>query len=220
MKKIIYSIVIVAIALSGIYYYITRPVSAPSVPQTEVVAEMASSYPTYTIGTGSVAEFRIGEELRGKPFMVVGVADMLSGTITLSESQTLERVLSIGEIKVNARTFKTDSTQRDGAIARAILKSENPEYEFIVFTPTEGAEIAVTPDGSFSDSLSGTLTIAGISKPATFKITGTASADSLAGLAETTITRSDFGLTIPNIPFVANVDETIAIKVTIVAPAK
>lgn len=225
MKKIIYIVIILGIVGGGVYRYLTRPVSAPSNPAPEQTSPFVDNnspqdFPTYTIGSGSQVEFRIGEVLRGEPFMVVGTADTLSGTIALSENPALERVLSIGEIRINARTFKTDSPQRDGAIGRMILKSENPEYEFIIFAPSIGTEIAIAPNNTFKGSVSGTLTIAGISKPAVFNIQGLASPDMLSGTAETTIKRTDFKLTIPNIPFVANVDEVVTLKATIIAPVK
>lgn len=221
MKKIIYSIIGVASILGAFYYYTTRPLSAPSVEQTELASEDVSSrFPTYTISESSTVTFTLGEILRGKPFTVVGTTNNLSGTLALSENPALERVLVVGEIKVNARTFKTDSTQRDGAIGRLILKSENPEYEFITFTPNADAEIFVAPDGTFNDTIAGTVTIAGITKPTLFTVTGNTSTERVSGTAETTINRTDFGLTIPNLSFIANVDETVAVKITLSAEAQ
>jgi hypothetical protein len=41
----------------------------------------------------------------------------------------------------------------------------------------------------------------------------------LVGQAETTVQRSDFNLSIPNVPFVANVGEDVALKLNLVANA-
>jgi polyisoprenoid-binding protein YceI len=211
--------VVLAIAVIGIgaYLYVTR---APSAPSQDVSGFNATSTTgssvtgTYNIVSAeSVARFEVGEVLNGAPFTAVGTTTQIGGTITVGTSS-----VSIGTIRINARTFKTDSERRDGAIARAILKSETAANEFIVFVPKTVSgqlrPLAATPQ---TFTVSGDLTIAGVTKPAVFTIEAAVVNGAIIGEARTTVLRSAYGITIPNVPFVASVDDEVEVSATIVA---
>ena len=156
-------------------------------------------------------EFRIDEVLRGEDFTAVGATRDLTGEIAAAPGATTS--LRFGRIKVNARTLKTDSQQRDGAIARLILKSEDPANEFIVFDPTD-----LTLATSTSEmTLSGNLTVSGVTKPVAFTGNVSRNASQLLGQFQTTLKRSDFNLEIPSVPFVASVADLVKVKVNFVA---
>lgn len=217
-KKIIIGSIVVILILVGGFLYITRPASAPTEVSDQISSEVDSSTKgenIYRIGEGSKAEFRIGEILHDEPFTAVGAASNITGMITLSDE-----TLGFSEIKVNARTFKTDSEKRDGAIARMILKSEKPEHEWITFkiTSISGLPASAPMHRDLPFSMTGNLTIAGVTKPVTFSASMNITEDVITGTATATLKRSDFNLTIPNIPFVASVDDSFLISVTIVAP--
>lgn len=210
MKTTIIIVVIIILGVGG-YMYAVR---APAAPSMDVKDAADTTTPTGTMtpqttgttykisSTGSKVEFKINEVLRDKPFMAVGVTSEIAGDVVVSSSS-----VSFGTIAINARTFKTDAPNRDGAIARFILKSEDAANEFIYFKAT-----SVT-----STSVSGDLTIAGVTKPANFAITMIQSGDVLSGTATANLKRSDFGLTIPSVPFVASVEDSFVVTATIVA---
>ncbi len=180
---------------------------------------------SYKITTGTYAEFTIKEVLRGKPFTVVGSTTDVSGGLK-ADMGTLADSL-IGTIKINARTFKTDSSNRDNAVARFVLKSEDAGNEFITFEPKElsgfsaDAAARAMKGESVAFKVKGDLTIAGIVKSTTFDAkfalaqSGT-DAGKIKGVAEAKIKRSDFKLVIPNIPFVADVPDEFLIKINAV----
>ncbi len=208
MKKILIAIIVIAALGGGVYAYVSRPVEAPSQVATETPVENPSQEGTvYRIGGASTVEFRINEVLRDKPFTAVGTTNDITGEIAIDGDS-----VTFGEIKVNARTFKTDSQQRDGAIARMILKSESAENEFIVFKPTDVKNM--TAQGF---TLVGDLTISGVTKPAEFAVLLGMKGDSLAGTATATLKRSDYKLVIPSIPFVASVDDAFTVTATVSA---
>lgn len=195
------------------FVYGTREPSAPSTPidtasgQNELPAQEQQE--VYRISQEkSTATFTIDEMLRGKPFTVIGTTNQIAGDIAVSAE-----ALEVGTITINARTLKTDSTQRDGAIARLILQSEKPENEFITFKPTSVEQIG---EGMVY-RVTGDLTISGITKPAVLDVQMNTSAGTLTGTAEGVLKRSDYNLVIPNIPFVANVPDEFTIKADIVA---
>jgi len=57
-----------------------------------------------------------------------------------------------------------------------------------------------------------------VTKPETFMVKATQAASGLSGTFTATLKRSDFGMTIPNIPFVANVSDAFTVSGTISAP--
>ena len=217
MKKIIWAVLIVVVVAGGAFLFYTRPASAPSEPETGST-ETATSTGAYSITGESTAEFRIGEILNGKPFTPVGVTSAISGSFSIVEKDGV-RTPVLDEIKINARTFKTDDERRDGAIAHLILKSEDPANEFIVFKPMEtvGTPDSFDLDTEYSFRILGNLTISGVTKQVWFDVTATVGASEAHGTAIAEIKRSDFSLVIPNVPFVASVNDSFQIKATIVA---
>ncbi len=97
-----------------------------------------------------------------------------------------------------------------------ILKSNKVENEFITFKPTSSSP-AIELGKMTTFDITGDLTISGVTKSATFSVTLTATEDSVSGKATTKIKRSDFNLVIPNLSFIANVDDEFPITVDVVA---
>lgn len=224
MKTKIITAGVVGIAvLAGVFLYVTRPVSAPTediqndvatIPQIGDTTEKEMSI----VQSESKAEFSLNEVLRGTPTKVVGTTNQIAGNVTIKSSVPAK--ITIGEIKVNARTLKTDSEQRNGAIARLILKSEESEFEYIIFTPTAvtGVPNEIKTNVPFPFTVTGNLTIRGMTKSVSFAAQGTLRADgSFAATAEHVVTYADFGVSVPNLPFLANVDKTAKLSVSIVA---
>lgn len=243
--KIIVTIIILCIAGAVGLAYAMRPIAAPSgnavnteagsadsAVTTDVsggnstsvaTSTSAGSVASYRIAAGTRAEFNIGEVLRGVDFMVVGTTSDVAGSVQVDLANPQDSV--IGTIKINARTFKTDSANRDNAIARFILKSEEPANEFITFEakeisglPVDAAEKAAKGE-AVAFKVKGDLTITGITKSVTFDAKFSMSpgaSGQIKGTAEAKIRRSDFKLVIPNVPFVANVSDGFLIKINAV----
>lgn len=217
MKKTFLFVAIIIVIVIGAYFYVTRPVSAPTVDISQVSDKLSNetaSSSLYRISqTDSKAEFSINEILYGKPKLVIGTTSQIAGDIIISGNQ-----ITIGTIKLDAKTLVTDSSSRNGAINRLILKTDNADNEFIVFKPISNDFTGTTTlDKLISFNITGDLTVSGITKPTTFAITITVSADKVTGTASTTIKRADFGLVIPNLSFIANVDDAIPLTATIIA---
>lgn len=217
MKKII-SLVVILLVFIGLYFYNTRPVAAPTQDIQTVSAKLPAGSTVSNVyriqQTDSKVEFSINELLYGKPKLVIGTTNQVAGDISLSKDSQI----NIGELKISASTFVTDSTQRNGALARLILHADKPENEYIIFKPTSNdlkESIVLGKEVVFN--VSGDLTISGVTKPATFKVVANVTADSITGTAEATVKRGDFNLIIPNFSFLANVDESFKVNLTIVA---
>ncbi len=213
----------VGVIAGGAFLYITRPVAQPTISIESATEHLSETTPNDSedvklfkiIPAKSYVEFRIDEVLRGNDFIAVGKTDQVTGEIAvnlkdLSQSQ-------VGTISINARTFKTDDERRDGAIGRAILRSEDPANEFITFTPTflKAPAESVMENKETNIEIVGDLKIAGITNQATFsgKVL-LASSGSLKGSADAIVKRSDFNLIIPQVPFVASVSDLVTLKIS------
>jgi polyisoprenoid-binding protein YceI len=166
----------------------------------------------------SSVRFEIDEQLSGLPNHVIGVTDQLAGDIIVDFDQPANS--QVGEIRINARTFATDSEIRNRALRSEILESSKPQYEFITFQPTEirGLPEQVTIGNALTFQVLGSLTIRSISSPVTFDVNATlVSVDELDGSATAHVTRDAFDLTIPSVPNVANVTNDVLLGIDFAA---
>ncbi len=166
----------------------------------------------------SEVHFITHEVLRGSPNTVDGCTRDIAGQIGVDFSTPQNS--QVGVIKVDARTFATDNELRNRAIRGQILQSSEDQFEFISFKPTSisGLPDSVTINQQFEFQIVGDLTIRDITKPVTFDVTVTPDAQTeIKGTATATVQRSDYNLTIPNVPGVADVDQAVDIKISFVA---
>jgi polyisoprenoid-binding protein YceI len=216
MKKAIWTIIILIVLAIGAFAYVTRPVAAPTGNINDALGKLPAGSATSSVyrisQADSAATFQMNEMLNGKPKLVIGTTTQVAGDIIIDAGG-----VRFDNLRLDARTLATDNSNRNGAIQRLILKTGTAGNEYIVFKPLAGYAGEIAADTPVSFDLAGDLTISGVTKPATFHITLTMTDSRVTGTGTTTIKRSDFGLTIPNIPFVANVDDQFPVKVDIVA---
>lgn len=176
---------------------------------------------TFTIDSArSQAKFHIDELLRGSPKTVEGVTTV-EGAVTLNPADL--STATIADIIIDARSFKTDSGMRDGAIRRFILGSNDDNHRYIIFTPTaiKGLPASASAGEAINFEVTGDLKIYETVKSVTFAMTVTATSETeITGSATATVLRSDFGLTIPNVPSVANVADEVPLFLDFVATAQ
>ncbi len=166
----------------------------------------------------SEARFTLSEDLRGQPNTVVGITNQVAGQIAIDPADL--SATQVGVIQVNARALATDSDRRNQAIRNFILNTD--QFELITFTPTaiQGLSGSGAPGQAFSFQIAGDLTIRDVTAPVVFDVTATADSGArVSGTARATVQRSDFGLTIPQVPSVANVSEAVQLELDFVATA-
>jgi hypothetical protein len=118
------------------------------------------------------------------------------------------------------RTFTTGNEFRDRAIRGQILQTSLPEYEFSTFIPSQilGLPEQVAIGDKFTIEVTGGFSIAGIMRPLTFSTEiAVESEDFVSGYGVATLLRSDYGLNIPDVPFVANVSDEVKLEIEFVA---
>ncbi|MBA3534779.1 MAG: YceI family protein, partial [Ardenticatenales bacterium] len=167
---------------------------------------------------GSEVSYIIDEVLRGSPTTVIGTSNQVAGQIAVNPADPGST--QVGVIQINARTFATDQDRRDNAVRNFILNTD--QFEFITFTPTSlvGLPESAAVGESYAFQIVGDLTIRDTTREVTWDVTVTPVGEGrLEGSATTSINRADWGLTIPNVPFVANVSEAIQLEIDFVATA-
>jgi|FLYL01.1.fsa_nt_gi polyisoprenoid-binding protein YceI len=190
--------------------------AAPEDGSDTTATSSAGSSLTFSLTDETRATFEIDEVLRGRPNRVVGTSDIVLGEFSFDPDDL--STIRIGTILVNARAFRTDSSLRDRAINGPIL--DTGSFEFIEFTPTavDGLAGSAAPGDSFEFTVTGDLTIRDVTHPATFRISATwVDEDRIEGTATAVVTRSDYGLVIPQVPSVADVSDEVTLTLSFVA---
>lgn len=174
---------------------------------------------TYSIvSSESKAQYSINEVLKGVPTLVVGTSSQITGDITVDTSKPAK--ISIGEIKLDAESLKTDIDVRDQNIIKLFLKSNLPENKYIVFKASDisGVPEELQSGQAFPVKIMGDLSISGTTKSIVFEgmVTWNESG-SLEGTVSADLNYANFGLTLPDFPFFTDVDEIAKLKIDLSA---
>ncbi len=199
----------------------TQPaVPAPTltpVPPTEPVATAAADAPVGVLRLvvapeGNEARFRVREQLVSLtlPSDAVGTTTGLSGAIIIQPDGQI--VAAESRFAVDLTTLATDSSRRDGYIQRNTL--ETGTYPEAVFMPTvvTGLPSPLPKSGSVAFQLTGDLTVHGATHPVTWDVTAQIDGRTLRGAATTSITFTEFGMTLPRVGPVLSVEDLIALE--------
>ena len=200
---------------------VPAPTTDDAVPTTTATTSESGSPRIFVLDEGSQARFELDEELRGSPKHVVGTTPEVVGQVRFDPTDPAGAEFS--DIVINARTFQTDSSNRDRAIRSAVvLDSGSDEFELITFHPTSVDDL-VGPLGvgdTVTFTVTGELSIKGVAQPTTFDVEATwLDENTLEGTAEAVVDRTDFGIGIPSVASVANVTEEVLIALDFVAVA-
>ena len=198
----------------------SEPIAA--VPVSETTGETSLGAEGATVfqisSSDSEVRFQLDEDLRGNRVTVVGRTDQVAGEIALDLNNL--SATQVGVIQINARTLATDNNMRNRALSNQIL--DTGSYEYITFTPTavNGLPATASVGDTVSFTIDGDLTIRDVTSPVTFNVEATVvSATQISGTATSVVTRETYGLTIPNVPGVANVEDEVELTIDFVANA-
>jgi polyisoprenoid-binding protein YceI len=215
------ALVALVLVAGVVAYGYLKPAEAASEPIRAVaLTPTAGAATVYTLDqAASRATFTIDEVLNGAPKTVIGTTDQVAGQLAVNPASP--GTAQVGTIQINARTLVTDSEQRNNAIKNMILKTNDNEYITFVPTAVAGLPASATTGQAYTFQVTGQLTVAGQTQAATFAVTATPTADGqLQGNATTTIKYADWGISIPKVPFVTGVGDTVQLQLDFVAKAQ
>jgi len=119
-----------------------------------------------------------------------------------------------GESKfvINVGTLKSDRDMRDGYIRRRTLETD--KYPTVEFAPTgfRGLPKVLPTSGKHTFDIIGNLTVRGVTKPTTWRVTAEAKGGQVTGNAATAFTFSDFNMDQPRVPVLLSVADTIRLE--------
>ncbi|MBP9839922.1 MAG: YceI family protein [Candidatus Pacebacteria bacterium] len=215
MKKLLV-VVLLAIVVGGLYFLNSKNESPKDLNTNDSVSTDTNDNMLDVVSLESKATYEIDEVLNGVPTHVVGTSSSLSGKVIFNkESKKIEG----GEIVLDANSFKTDKSLRDENVKKMVLKTSEAGNDAITFSITkfEGAPESKTGE-EVSVKVLGDLKISGVTKAVTFDGKAKMGEDgTLTVNASTTLTYEDFGIAVPDLPFLKDVSKNVKLSVDIVA---
>jgi polyisoprenoid-binding protein YceI len=162
--------------------------------------------------TGNEVRYRVREQLVNLelPNDAIGKTNAVTGSITLDSAG---KVIPDGSrIVVEVAGLTSDKDRRDGYVRRRLLQTDS--FPTVVLAPKEirGLTYPLPASGSRTYDLVGDLTLKGVTRPTTWKVTANFGRDTVTGSAATRFTFKDFDLTQPRVPVVLSVADTIGLE--------
>lgn len=178
-------------------------------------AHIAGTIRFSVAGAGNTARYRVREQLMGRdlPNDAIGETQQISGALTVDSTGAIVKAQS--KFVVSTGTLKSDSDRRDGYVRNRILEVE--KFPSVELTPTSLRALsagALHPNatGPVTFELLGDLTVRGVTKSTTWRVTALQANGQVTGTASTRFTFADFGLTSPKVPILLSVADTIGLE--------
>jgi polyisoprenoid-binding protein YceI len=161
--------------------------------------EIAEGTATYT-----VSEQFVGIDF---PNDAMGSSSKVAGTLGIAKDGS---VVPGSKLTVDLSALKSDQDMRDNfAKTRTLETDKFPMAEFVP-TKVEGLPTMIPTNGQSGFKLTGNMTIHGVTKEVTFQGIATYGRDNtVSGIAKTSFGFDTFGLAVPKIGRLANVDNKI-----------
>jgi polyisoprenoid-binding protein YceI len=120
-----------------------------------------------TIGTGSVARYRVREQFakQNLPNDAVGVTSAISGQVVFDAGGRV--VASRSKITVNARTLSSDKSDRDDFLRTKSLETDLFQQMELVVEETPGLPWPLPVHGGATFQIRGSMTVHGVTSPTT-----------------------------------------------------
>jgi len=161
--------------------------------------------------TGNEARYRVREQLVGVdlPNDAIGVTNAVAGTLIVDATGNVVRDSS--RITVTITGLKSDKDRRDNFVRRRTMETE--KFPTVELVPTAVRGLSARPTaGPTTFELIGDLTVHGVTRPTTWKVSARPEGDDLVGSATTAFTFKDFSLDQPRVPVVLSVADTIKLE--------
>jgi len=167
------------------------------------------------VASGSKADYRVREQLArlSAPSDAVGTTTGVTGSIMIGADGKI--VAEGSKLVVDLTTLQSDSSMRDGFIARSTLNTS--QFPTATFVPTEvkGLTGPLPTSGQQTFQLVGNLTMHGVTKPVTFNVTTQVNGGDVTGQATTDFKFEDFGMSPPQSMAVLSVVDNVKLEVTL-----
>ena len=188
-----------------------RPTTAPTAP--------AAAGSAWIVSSASKATVSVREQLVGRdaPNDALLVATGGTGTFELNADGTFTPA---SKIVFDLTTLTSDSRDRDNFVKGTTINTRQFPNAELVPVKTTGLTLPLPASGTFTFTLTGKMTIRGVTKDVTFDVQAKRDGASLTATATAAPTWKfgDFGMSVPVLPFrVVSVVDELRIVVDLVA---
>lgn len=162
---------------------------------------------------GNEARYRVREQLVGfdLPNDAIGKTSQVQGSILIGADGRLVRDSS--SFTVDLKTLESDQTRRDGFIKRNTIQTDSFPNAVFIPASAQGLPAVLPATGDLTFTLTGDMTIHGITRPTTWQVKAKRVASgAVTGTATTEFKFGDFGMTIPKVGRVVSVDDKIILE--------
>ena len=205
-------VVIVALGVAGWYFFLkSDPAPRAAIKETPVVTDATTTAAgpdgTWTVKPGDTANFvgyRVTEKLIANVAQTTatGRTDNVTGTITIDGS-----TISDVTITADLRDLTSDQSLRDGRIRSQGLESDRfPEAKFVLTSPITLSAVPAVGE-TVTTEATGDFTLHGVTKSVTISLEGRWDGKQVQIVGNLPVAFSDYGITAPNSPLVASVDD-------------
>jgi polyisoprenoid-binding protein YceI len=161
---------------------------------------------------GNEVRYRVREQLVGfdLPNDAIGKTSGVTGAIVIDDAGAI--VGEVSRFVVNAATLTSDRDRRDNYVRGRLL--ETAQHPSVVFVPTGTRGITLPPSGAepHAFDLLGDLTVRGVTRPTTWRVTARLANGDVSGSATTKFAFADFNMEKPRVRSVLSVADTIALE--------
>ena len=173
---------------------------------------------TFTVDVSSKTTVRVREILAQvrAPGDAVLTATGVKGGFTLNTDGSFT---SASKITADLGSLRSDQSQRDGFIKDNTLETRRfPTAEFAPSKVT-GLTLPLPVSGDLKFTISGKMTVHGVTKDATFSVVAKRDGARLTATAtaDPAWTFGDFGMTVPRVASVLSIEDSIRVEITLVA---
>ena len=182
--------------------------------QGQSVAKVANEGPPLRFvvaPTGNEARYRVREQLVNLdlPNDAVGVTHEISGMLVVSPNGSV--IPDSSKITVNVAVLKSDKDRRDNYIKTHTM--ETAKYPTVTIVPKSFAGLNAKPGSAPIDfDMVGDLTVHGVTRLTTWKVTAHSEGGDIVGTATTSFTFKDFSLDQPKVSVLLSVEDTIKLE--------
>ena len=212
----------------------TLPISESTLPQDSAVTESTQSNEEsiedddevatttssdsaagqWVIADGSEVGYRVAEVLFGIDTEGVGRTKLVNGSITLQETSIID-----AEFTVDVASMRSDDSRRDGQFRGRIMETDEfPTASFILSEPID-LGVTATEGASITTTLSGELTMHGVTNPVVVDISAKIENGRLGVVGSIPVVFTDYEIVDPSITAIKVEPQGLIEFVLIFSPA-
>jgi polyisoprenoid-binding protein YceI len=160
----------------------------------------------WSVGSGSVAGYRVREKLLSLPASndAVGRTEAVTGTFELDRSPTGDIVVRQGmRVDVDVSTLASDQARRDEHMHTMALESDRFPTAGFVTTADIVLPAAAASGGPMTLNAQGDLTVHGVTRPVSIPLQAQRDGDRIEVVGSLTLNWAQFGMTRPDLSYVS-----------------